>query len=185
MALNISRNKDYVKRYSDAKAWVIECESDGTLVGNAWEVLPFMSAPKIGAKEDTAELKDGSNATIHKSNTLDGYEFTCDLLQADKATIDLVKNSRGKFYMLLYKVGEVYGAMQYWFLAPGQISSSNGPDYSDFVKIPLTFTTLKNDTQISATVLPAEVTASPSTLSLTDFVIPANAQAELVEEART
>jgi len=183
MALNIERNKDFVKRYSDAKAWVIECKSDGTLIGNAWEELPHMSGPKINAKEDVAELKDGSNSTIHKSTTLDGFEFTCDLLQADKATIDLVKESRNKFYMLLYKVGEVYGAMQYWFFAPGSITSTAGPDYADFVKIPFVFTTLKNDSAITATsILPAEATAG--SLSVTDFVIPANGHAELIEEER-
>jgi hypothetical protein len=182
MALNIERNKEFVKRFSDAKAWVVECDAKGTMQ-DTWEALPHMSAPKVDMKEETAELKDGSNATIHKSVTLDCFEFTCDLLQADKATIDLIKNARTKLYMLIYKVGIIKGAEQYWFLGPGTISATGGPDYSDFVKIPFVFTTLKNDTDIPASgtlTLPAEV---PSGLQ-SKFTIVAGDQAELIEEAR-
>ena len=189
MALNIERNKEFVKRFSDAKAWIVECQADGTMVGT-WETLPHMSAPKIDNKEETADLKDGSNSTIYKSNTLDCYEFTCDLLQADKATIDLIKNARDKLYMLIYKVGKINGNEQFWFLGPGTISATGGPDYSDFVKIPFVFTTSKNDVAIKISTFPTitengtTVQEIPSTLQalMTSKGIPAGDHAELFEE---
>ena len=201
MALDISRNKNFVKRFSDSKAWVIECKSDGTLVNSTdvWEELPHMAAPKLEAKEETAELKDGSNATIYKSNVLDCYEFTTELLQADKKTLDLIKKARDKFYMLIYKVGTVGGALQYMFFAPGQISSTGGPDYSDFVKIPFTFTSLKNDgvikigTAIDATIgiFPADVLTDLATLDTPvsdniklQFKIEAEEQMAVIEQPR-
>jgi hypothetical protein len=184
MTLNISRDKEYVKRFSDAKAWVVECDAEGTMAGT-WEDLPHMSAPKIDIKEESAELKDGSNATIHKSVTLDCYEFTCDLLQADKATIDLIKNARTKLYMLIYKVGIIKDVEQYWFLGPGTISATGGPDYSDFVKIPFVFTTSKNDVAIPESGTLALPTTDPPIPSGLNFTIPKSEQAVLLEETRS
>lgn len=175
MALSLTRDSQLVKRFSDAIGWLVECSSTGLWVsGAAWTTLPRMSAPKIKPNEETASLKDGSNATIYESATLDSYEFTIDLLQADKLTMDLSEYGRGKYFELLYKVGTVGTKEQIQVFAPGQISSTSEADYSDFVKVGFTFKSTKNDAALTITTMPSGITA-------TQAVIPANYQRVIVE----
>jgi hypothetical protein len=181
MAISLKRDKKYVKRFSDAEGWIIECESNGDLgvsVGNSWTSLPYMSAPKIKPKEETAELKDGSNTTIYNSSQLDSYEFAMEILQADKESLDLSEYARGKFFMLIYKVGRVGDKVQYHLYAPGQIVSTSETDYSDFVKIGFSFKTVKNDEAISLSSLPEEIEQSSVEQPI---IIPANKQRVIVE----
>ena len=181
MPLSLTRDKKYVKRFSDAQGWIIECEANGTLnisSGNSWTALPYISAPKIKPKEETAELKDGSNTTIYNSSRLDSYEFSIDILQADKKSLDLSEYAREKFFMLIYKVGNVGDKLQYHVYAPGQIMSTAETDYSDFVKLGFTFKTVKNDNDVSLTILPDELEQSSAEKPI---IIPANKQRTVVE----
>ena len=180
MAISLRRDKKYVKRFSDAEGWIIECESNGdlSLSGSSWTALPYMSAPKIKPKEETAELKDGSNTTIYNSSQLDSYEFSMEILQADKESLDLSEYARGKFFMLIYKVGRVGDKIQYHIYAPGQIVSTSETDYSDFVKIGFSFKTVKNDKPISLSTLPEEIEGSSIEQPI---IIPANKQRMIVE----
>ena len=181
MPISLKRDKKYVKRFSDAEGWIIECESNGSLgvsPGNSWTALPYMSAPKVKPNEETAELKDGSNTTIYNSSHLDSYEFAMEILQADKESLDLSEYARGKFFMLIYKVGRVGNKLQYHLYAPGQILSTSQTDYSDFVKVGFSFKTVKNDDPISLNTLPEEIEASSVEQPI---VIPANKQRVIVE----
>lgn len=175
MALSLTRDSNLVKRYSDAIGWLVECSSTGLWVtGAAWTTLPRMSAPKIKPNEETASLPDGSGATIYESTTLDSYEFTIDLLQADKQTMDLAEYGRGKYFELLYKIGTVGTKEQIEVFAPGNISGTSEADYSDFVKVGFTFKSTKNDSTLTIATMPTGITA-------TQAVIPANYQRVIVE----
>ena len=177
MPITLTRDKKYVKRFSDSQGWIIECEADGSVVGS-WTLLPYMSAPKIKPNEESSELKDGSNATIYNSSHLGSYEFLMEILQADKSSLDLFDYAREKFFMLIYKVGMVGDKLQYHVYAPGQILSSSETDYSDFVKIGFSFKTVKNEDEVSLELLPDELETSNVTKPI---VIPANKQRVVVE----
>ena len=177
MALTLTRDSNLVKRYSEAIGWLVECSSTGAWVTDAaWTTMPRMSAPKIKPNEETAELKDGSGATIYQSATLDSYEFTVDLLQADKNTMDLAEYARDKYFMLLYLVGTVGDKQQIQVFAPGNISSTSEADYSDFVKVGFTFKSTRNDSAITISTLPSYITSA-----ITQAVIPANKQRIIIE----
>jgi len=177
MPLTLTRDSNLVKRYSDAIGWLVECSSTGVWVtGASWVTLPRMSAPKIKTNEETAELKDGSGATIYQSAVLDSYEFTIDLLQADKKTMDLAEYARDKYFELVYLVGTVGSSQQVQFFAPGKISSTSEADYSDFVKVGFTFKSTRNDFAITISTMPSGITTA-----ITQAVIPANQQRVIVE----
>jgi len=187
MALNFKKDKDSIRRYSDSKVWIVQCDENGTFdTKNGWtdwQELPYISAPKVDIKEEVAELKDGSNATIYKSNTLDCYTISFDMLQANKDTIDIIKLARNKLFMLLYKVGTVGSKTQYMLFAPGNISSEGGLDYSDFTKVPFSFSSLKNDKVITFTKFPITVVSDieKPIIPLTTSIL-AEEQMVIVEE---
>ena len=179
----LEREKKYIKRFSDAVGWLAECDSDGEIIGT-WEKLPYMSAPKMKRTNDTAELKDGSNAVIFNDSHLSFYEVSTEILQADKKTQDLADAVEGKFFILIYKVGKIeqpsgLAKIQY-HIYYGQIQSESEIDLSDFVKVAFTFKTIKNDDKIDIT--PPD---DPDMTLTGTITIPLGKHRIIVEEAPT
>jgi hypothetical protein len=157
MSLDLTRNTSLVKRFSTAKVWIAEyTKKDGVPTIGTWELLPYITAPKIKTNEETSELRDGSNAVIYNDSTLLNYELSFEILQADDAALNMAEKARGQQYILLFKVGKVGDKIQYQFYGPGQISSQNETDYSDFVKVAFTYKTVIDDDNIKITSFPAD-----------------------------
>ena len=185
----LDRKKEYIKRFSDAYGWLAECDDSGNIIVSTneqtnptWIELPYISAPKMQPNEETAELRDGSNAVIYNDSQLASYEFTTEILQADKKSQDLGEYARGKFFALIYKVGDIGepAKTQYHIYCPGQISSTSQIDLSDFLKVGFTFKTVRNDQAIELTSLPEELSDKLTALNET-AIIPAGKQRLILE----
>ncbi|MCE5227122.1 MAG: hypothetical protein LLG05_14850, partial [Porphyromonadaceae bacterium] len=103
--LTIKRDASLIKQFSDGILWGIESTSTGVVGTNTWGTFPIMSAPKIKPNEKTASLTDASGATVYNSAILDSYEFSFDIQQCDKDSLDLAEYARGKYFMFAYLVG--------------------------------------------------------------------------------
>jgi hypothetical protein len=165
--------------------WLAECDSDGEIIGT-WEKLPYMSAPKIKRTNNTAELRDGSDAVIFNDSRLSFYEVSTEILQADKKTQDLADMVEGKFFILIYKIGKIeqpsgLAKIQY-HVYYGQIQSESEIDLSDFVKVAFTFKTIKNDKPIEIEPPTDDDMTLASTFTIT---IPLGKHRVIVEEAPT
>ena len=156
MPLNLERNPSLVKRFSTAKVWLAEYTKPGAgeTYTPTWEILPYISAPKVKTNTESNELRDGSNAVIYNDSSLLNYELSFEILQSDEKALNMAEVARDKQYLLLFKVGKVGKQIQYQFYGPGQINSESEIDYSDFVKISFTYKTVINDDDIPITVYP-------------------------------
>ena len=193
------RSKKNIKRFSTAQVWITQCQDDGTIPTTAeWTLLPYITAPKIKTNVETSELRDGSNAVIHKDTRLTNYDVSFEMLQADKKTLTFGKAVKDNFYALAYRIGEIGayidstgnpkdGIIQYQVFSPGQISMENEIDTGDYIKVSFTYSTLKNDVNVPITKLPKIKKKSTDTgfFELEDESIPAGDQMAIIEAEKT
>ena len=149
--LVIKRDASFIKQFSEGILWGIESSSTGVVGTNTWGTFPIMSAPKIKPNEKTASLPDASGANVYNSAILDSYEFSFDILQSDKDSLDLAEYARDKYFMFAYLVGTVGTKQQVQVFPPSQIQTTSETDYSDFVKTGFVFKTIKNDAVVTVT----------------------------------
>lgn len=150
MADSVMRNSGMTHRFNSSVVCIQTCSSDGT-GGTDWLILPFSSGEKISRTGDSSELKDGANAVIARDSTLSGYTLSADLLQANADVFKLLNGSTGEYYHVYFNQGRINGKQVDWILGICQMDSAYDTDFSDWNKVPIKFTTLKNAKVVTIT----------------------------------